>query len=332
MNMTLITATQRSGKTLYVIKQIYDYLNQGREVYTNILGLNIEGVRKFDMNTPNVHDWRDLPNDSVVIYDECHEHPAFSSENLVEDRKLLHTYRMDIGNTLALHRHFGFDFIFITQSPSQIDSRLYNFFGRHLHLVRHYGLERSVIYEWFHVKTQPNSATARKDSQFTRTFRFPKHLYSKYKSSESHNMKGSFPKIYMFYIAIFLVVFVYMSFKFFGMINRYRHPDKAPQQQTDTDKKPALVSPVSPAVDPIIDPVKVERYRVAATFASASSCRAYNSAGERLNFISDDECLSYSNHEVHFKPADPSLVQSRLQAVNYGSSSGSDVVQGKYIN
>ena len=35
----LITAPLGTGKTLKTIELIFEYLNQGREVYTNIIGL-----------------------------------------------------------------------------------------------------------------------------------------------------------------------------------------------------------------------------------------------------------------------------------------------------
>lgn len=107
--ITLITATPGSGKTLYAIKLIFDYLNQGRPVYTNILGLKIDGVRLFNISTPKLHDWRDLPNGSVIVYDEAHEHPAFASDDLITDKNILKTVRQDIGDSLALHRHFGLE-------------------------------------------------------------------------------------------------------------------------------------------------------------------------------------------------------------------------------
>lgn len=338
MPMTLITATPGSGKTLYALTLIYKYLNEGRNVYTNILGIDIDGVRTFDMTSPKIHDWRDLPNGSVVVYDEAHEHPAFSSEILIQDRKELKRHQMDIGDSLSLHRHFGFDFVFISQAANQIDSRLYQFFGRHIHLVRPFGFKNATIYEWFHVKTAPNTATARNESKHTRQFKYPKYLYGKYKSTEQDTVKSNFPAKYMALIGLFFLFVLYMIPRGVDLYDSYAHPENRKKHT-----EPAVESPVqqtSVVSEPVIhDPVKTERYRVAATFASGSSCRAYNSVGERLNFITDDECLAYSNHEVRFKAAAVEVVNDRLQAVNYRSSTGgmsgdsasSQVIQGKYI-
>ena len=40
----LISAPIRTGKTLYVMKCIFDELNKGRMVYTNIVGIKVDGV------------------------------------------------------------------------------------------------------------------------------------------------------------------------------------------------------------------------------------------------------------------------------------------------
>ena len=39
--LTLITATPGSGKTLKALAIIFDFLNDGRNVWTNIDGINI---------------------------------------------------------------------------------------------------------------------------------------------------------------------------------------------------------------------------------------------------------------------------------------------------
>ena len=84
----LITATPGSGKTLFAIQKIYEHLNKGHVVYSNIAGLRIPGVIAIETNT----DWRDLDHFKrthplmadtpiAVFYDEAHEHPAFDAED-----------------------------------------------------------------------------------------------------------------------------------------------------------------------------------------------------------------------------------------------------------
>ena len=81
----LISAPIRTGKTLISIELIFEYLNQGRQVYSNIVGLKVPGVIHINSNLQTPFDWRDLPNDSVLLYDEAHEHPAFSERDLLKN-------------------------------------------------------------------------------------------------------------------------------------------------------------------------------------------------------------------------------------------------------
>ena len=63
----LISAPIRSGKTLFVVKKIFEELNKGRMVYTNIVGINIEGVISVSSTIDNPFDWRDLPKGSTIV-------------------------------------------------------------------------------------------------------------------------------------------------------------------------------------------------------------------------------------------------------------------------
>ncbi|WBX39539.1 zonular occludens toxin domain-containing protein [Acinetobacter schindleri] len=84
----LITAPVGTGKTLKCIELCFKYLNEGREVYTNIIGIKVSGVRIIESNNLQPFDWRDLPNGSVLIFDEAHEHPAFSERDLLRNHKI----------------------------------------------------------------------------------------------------------------------------------------------------------------------------------------------------------------------------------------------------
>ena len=82
----VVSAPIRSGKTLYCM-QIIDKVSKKepyRRIYTNIIGCNYPGVISIQSTLEKPFDWRDLPNGAILIYDECHEHPAFSKEDLLK--------------------------------------------------------------------------------------------------------------------------------------------------------------------------------------------------------------------------------------------------------
>ena len=84
----LISAPIRTGKTLYTMKLIFEYLNKGRQVYTNIVGIKVDGVISVASSINDPFDWRNLPNGSVLVWDEAHEHPAFSEQDLLKTFKI----------------------------------------------------------------------------------------------------------------------------------------------------------------------------------------------------------------------------------------------------
>jgi len=215
--LTLITATPGSGKTLQAVQLCYEYLNKGYAVFSNIVGLKIAGVYKIDSHA----DWRDLDNFKrqnsdmantpvCVIYDEAHEHPAFSAKDLLfslpktDSGKQLKQNTLDIGDSLTLHRHFGMDIIMITQNPRLLRSEVLAVVGKHIHMRRIFGMKSSWLYEFPEAQTNPNTRSVRDDALVRTRWKFPTHLYNSYVSAEVHTHERKVP---FKYIAIALAVF-----------------------------------------------------------------------------------------------------------------------------
>lgn len=234
----LISAPPRTGKTLKVIEIIFKYLNEGRFVYTNIIGMNIPGVFTFSSGIQDPHDWRDLPNGSVVIYDEAHEHPAFAERNLIQDKKRMADVR-DIALSLTLHGHFGFDIYMLTQSPHLLCREVLASVGTHYILRRKFGFDMAIIFEYAEARTTFSKATAKEALNKT-YWRYPKHLYNYYISSEQHNIKNTFPIKYIAFMLIPLALFYkgYMNTQqtgFFGLFGEDKQEQQqAPQPTTTT--------------------------------------------------------------------------------------------------
>ena len=82
--LDVISAPPGTGKTLHCVEIIENEVrkNPNRMIFTNIIGLNIQGVLPITSSANKPFDWRDLPDGSLIIYDEAHEHPAFSKYDL----------------------------------------------------------------------------------------------------------------------------------------------------------------------------------------------------------------------------------------------------------
>ena len=123
------------GKTLSALKFAAEFADKGRLVYAcNVRNLNHARARMLPLDPEGFKNWQDLPDGSVVLVDECYEHgmlPKRSPGSKVPDYI----------QQLAKHRHRGFDFIFVTQSPSkQMDEFVHDLIERHVHVRRRFGL------------------------------------------------------------------------------------------------------------------------------------------------------------------------------------------------
>lgn len=88
--LDVISAPPGTGKTLHCVEIIENEVrkNPNRMIFTNIIGLNIQGVLPITSSANKPFDWRDLPDGSLIIYDEAHEHPAFSKYDLLKNYQL----------------------------------------------------------------------------------------------------------------------------------------------------------------------------------------------------------------------------------------------------
>lgn len=88
--LTAISAPPGTGKSLKCVQIIEESLRRSpnRLIFTNIIGLNMPGVLPIVSSANKPFDWRDLPDGSLVVYDEAHEHPAFAKTDLLKNYQL----------------------------------------------------------------------------------------------------------------------------------------------------------------------------------------------------------------------------------------------------
>lgn len=240
----LITAPVGTGKTLKSIELCFEYLNEGREVFTNIIGIKVSGVRVIESNAFNPFDWRDLPPGSVLIFDEAHEHPAFSERDLLRNFKIEYwenelrrisrmtdisdTKRkslmsetkemysrilkdekekiMDIGLSMSMHRHFDQEIVLITQNPTKLNKDVLGNVTIHHVMRRKFGFEAATIWTFGEAMTTWGKSVA-DGALVKKQWKFPKHLFKFYKSAEGHNVKKYFPKKYYAIAMIPVILF-----------------------------------------------------------------------------------------------------------------------------
>lgn len=197
--ITLITAVPGSGKTLYAVSIIQNFLDEGRPVYHNINGLQVDKFEHNHLLFDAPDDWTQTPDGSVVIYDECqqeHLYPATGQRGQVSDRRL---------TAMETHRHTGHDLFFITQAPTFVHHHVRKLVGEHIHFYRGGGATRVAKYTWSHTCDSPNDRREQERADF-QTWAFDKKLYPLYKSNTVHTHKFRIPrKIAVLFFLIFAI-------------------------------------------------------------------------------------------------------------------------------
>ena len=183
--ITVITGVPGSGKTLWLTDQIVfnpDYKDRPTFVW-GVDGFNYQARHGlFPLEKPQ--DWNDLPDHSVIVFDEAQgPFPVRSSSKappkFVED--------------FSTHRHKGYDIFLTTQHPTMVDGHLLKNCGRHLHFLRVFGLQSATIFEWPEYRTDNVNSSARRKMSISKRWGFPKRVFGLYKSAEVHTHRVRIP-------------------------------------------------------------------------------------------------------------------------------------------
>lgn len=271
--LILITGVPGSGKTLYAVGLIHDYLKQGREVYADIDGLNIPGVH------PAPLDWRECPDGSVVVYDECQQ--RFGPDGAGRSG------REDI-QEFEVHRHRGFDIVLITQHPKLLHAHIRRLIGRHHHVFRMYGGNTAKIF------TRDGQIDIDKPAQLrdqdSQLWTYPKQHFGDYKSATVHTHKRQLPawlKRSAIGIAVVLALAVFAAKNasdfFSGNFSKEAKAQPAPMR---------AVASTAPADTPVI-------FEVSGCISSSLACRCYGTKGQPILDMDEKTCRAYTDKPLY---------------------------------
>lgn len=182
--LTLVTGTPGAGKTLNTIKsalKLQEEDDSRKVFFFNIPECSVPGWTELDEN--GSHNWMDLPQGSIIIVDEAYK--------IWPQRGP----KVEVGESaskLAEHRHKGFDFFIITQSPKNLDVFVRRLIGQHFHYDRRFGAKTVNRYQWNRIEEEPNDQWKKKEAVRT-SIKFDPKIYDLYKSAEIHTHKRSYP-------------------------------------------------------------------------------------------------------------------------------------------
>lgn len=167
--IVLVTGNPGAGKTLRALSEFA----VGRQ---NVYQWGITGC-ELPQHDPK--EWDKLPPGSTLIVDEAREvyPPAPPTRDPPEHYKL-HKIR-----------HTGISLVIICQHPNDIDARVRRLVGRHLHLVRIFGAEKSMVHEW----AEAHSDIENRENSLKTQWNYPPQVFKLYKSAELHRMAPRVP-------------------------------------------------------------------------------------------------------------------------------------------
>lgn len=193
----LITGLPGASKTLNTIAYIDsnpDFAN--RPVY--YLRIKELTLPWFELTEDETRNWQALPDGSIIVIDEAQY--IFPTR---DPKKPLPEFIL----ALSEHRHRGFDFFVITQSPMLLDAGFRRFVGKHTHYERVFGLNSAKRFEWEKCQSDVDDYFIRKSAVISR-LTFNKKYYGVYKSAEIHTVKRKIPfKVFAPFILLAIIIF-----------------------------------------------------------------------------------------------------------------------------
>lgn len=177
----LSTGLPGAGKTLYTI----DYVNRlAKAEHRPVFYSGIKDLA-LDWHEIEAEKWMDCPEGAIIVIDECQRifRPAGAGAKVPEYISGLET-----------HRHKGHDIFLVTQHPMLMNANVRRLTERHWHISRRFGMHRTTIFQFESCKDQPLANTQNAQRL---EWKYPKEVFSYYKSAEVHTVKRRLPYQYL---------------------------------------------------------------------------------------------------------------------------------------
>ena len=250
----LITGRPGHGKNIYALTFLeqQEFINYDKEAKTfsstidrPLFFIAFDGINIVDSTTAKYEDLDDLPTDqendnnskfpdnSVIVIDEAHRYSPKSTNK---------EGFTSFVSFLKIHRHYGFDFIFITQSQKDLNIDIRNLVENHFRVNRPFGTQKSFVNHYLGAETSENKQPVKQSSK---PFVLDKRFFEVYKSASIHNYKSSIPKKYYAFIVLFIIFIGFVISKGIYVIDAFSSGDalnfgKELQSELVPDKQPTL--------------------------------------------------------------------------------------------
>jgi len=232
--LVLLTGRPGHGKNIYALTFLeqQEFINYDKETKTfsstidrPLFFIAFDGINIVDSTTAKYEDLDDLPTDqendntskfpdnSVIVIDEAHRYSPKSTNK---------EGFTSFVSFLKIHRHYGFDFIFITQSQKDLNIDIRNLVENHFRVNRPFGTQKSFVNHYLGAETSENKQPVKQSSK---PFVLDKRFFEVYKSASIHNYKSSIPKKYYIFIALFIIFIGFVISKGIYVIDAFSSGD-----------------------------------------------------------------------------------------------------------
>lgn len=237
----LITGGIGTGKSLWTVEQLFKEHEKTpeREIYTDITGIKHTGIKK----APD--DWREIPNNSLIVYDEVQYRDLFSRHNSKRDKQIL---------DLTTIRKRGIELWLITQRARFLNADVLGLVNEHVHLER-VGQKISNVYIW--QEAELNITKTKKMFAFDKyRWAYPEHIFGFYESIQpdaKHNKRSYLNKAVVSIVITLVLALIagaiFVKFAASKGISATGVETKKPEKQT-------MAQPIqNPNATPVSSPV-----------------------------------------------------------------------------
>ncbi|MFL9611424.1 zonular occludens toxin domain-containing protein [Methylobacillus sp. Pita2] len=229
--ITLITGLPGSGKSLFTLKTVKELADKEMRpvFYHGIPELTLDWQRM-----EKGEDWTECPQGAIIVIDECQTTFRPRANGAAVPKYV---------SQLEVHRHSGHDLFLITQHPMLLDGNVRRLVGRHFHVVRFYGFQKSTIHEFQSVRENVKSLKGSIEKHFV----YPKEVFGWYKSADLHTVKKRIPARLVL-VVLMPILFIFVAWYAIKTINGFtdHHTPENLEQQTEKVTNPAA-QPYAPA-------------------------------------------------------------------------------------
>lgn len=235
MTIELQTGLPGHGKTLYTLDRIEQLRKKtGRPVFYSGIAIYKDKLPEWqELEDPKK--WFECPPEAIVVIDEAQRifRPRASGSAVPPHVEQLET-----------HRHGGIDLLLMTQRPALIENNVRELVGRHLHIVRTFGMQRATVHEWGEIQLNTRSRA----NSIKHMYSYNRKVYGWYKSSEAHTYKVNIPmKVWALgAIVLGLPIGIYAISRHLDSI----HSGGAKPQQATASMSPVGATSVTPTGGP----------------------------------------------------------------------------------